>query len=68
MGFGAALAPGGNDVLLLHSIPMLSAHALPVYGSMIAGIALVLVGMRWLSGVTMRVDCGGDSCAARERP
>ncbi len=42
MGLGAGLARGGNDVLLLHGIPGLSPHALPVFAAMILGIAVAL--------------------------
>lgn len=62
MGLGAALAPGGNDVLILHAIPSFSPHALPTYASMIAGIMLVLVPMRLMTGEAMQVSCEGDVC------
>ena len=65
MGLGAAMVPGGNDVLILHSIPGLSPHAVPAYGAMIAGIAAVLITMRFVRGETMTVDCRGDICVAR---
>lgn len=64
MGFGAALVPGGNDVLILHAIPGLSPHALPAYGAMVIGIALPLVMMRVIQGTVMRVDCSSDVCRA----
>ena len=62
MGFGAALVPGSNDVLILHAIPGLSPHALPAYGAMVIGIALPLVLMRVIQGTPMRVDCSSDVC------
>jgi hypothetical protein len=62
MGLGAALVPGSNDVLILHSIPALSSHALPAYLGMLAGIALPLVLMRVTQGAVMGVDCSGDVC------
>ena len=62
MGLGAALVPGGNDVLILHSIPALSPHALSAYLGMLAGIALPLVLMRVTRGAIMGVDCSGDVC------
>ena len=65
MGLGAAMVPGGNDVLVLHSIPGLSPHAAPAYGAMIAGIAAVLIMMRLIQGETMTVDCSGDICVSR---
>jgi uncharacterized membrane protein YedE/YeeE len=43
MGFGASMVPGGNDVLLLNSIPGLSAHAIPAYLAMLAGIGIALL-------------------------
>ena len=43
MGLGAGLARGGNDVLLLHGIPGLSPHALPVFAAMLLGIAVTLL-------------------------
>ena len=42
MGLGAALVPGGNDMILLNGIPGLSTHALPAYLAMLAGIGLTL--------------------------
>jgi hypothetical protein len=42
MGMGAALAPGGNDMLLFNSIPGLSLHALPAYLAMLLGIGVSL--------------------------
>ena len=63
MGFGAALVPGGNDVLILHSLPTLSPHALPAYVAMLFGIALTLSLMR-LAGATLpTIDCRGDICS-----
>jgi uncharacterized membrane protein YedE/YeeE len=43
MGLGASMVPGGNDVLLLNSIPGFSSHAVPAYLSMLAGIAIALL-------------------------
>ena len=65
MGVGAAMAPGGNDVLVLHGLPGLSPHALPAYVALIAGIAVVLVIERLVRGEYMKVDCSGDICTAR---
>ena len=64
MGFGAALVPGSNDVLILHAIPGLSPHALPAYAAMVIGIAVPLVLMRVIQGAPMRVDCNSDICRA----
>lgn len=65
MGLGAGMTPGGNDVLVLHSIPQLSAHALPAYLAMTAGIATVLIVMRAATGGYLEVDCQGDVCRTR---
>ncbi len=64
MGFGAALVPGGNDVLILHGIPALSPHALPAYLAMLVGIALTLVVMRRTGASLETIDCSGDICRA----
>ncbi len=63
MGVGAAMTPGGNDVLLLHAIPGLSPHALPAYAAMVTGIALALLVMRLLGKEVLKVDCSGDVCS-----
>ena len=42
MGMGAALVPGGNDMLLFNGIPGLSLHALPAYLAMLLGIGVSL--------------------------
>ena len=42
MGLGAALVPGGNDMLLFNGIPGLSLHALPAYLAMLLGIGVAL--------------------------
>ncbi len=62
MGLGAALVPGGNDVLLLNAIPGLSPHALPAYLAMLAGIATALMVIKWRGGKLPVVDCSGDQC------
>jgi uncharacterized protein len=60
MGLGAALAPGGNDAIVLYGIPTLSPYALPAYGALIAGVALGLVLMRAWFGLEARVECRND--------
>ena len=62
MGLGAALVPGGNDVLLLNAIPGLSPHALPAYLAMLAGIAIALMVVKWRGGEWEVVNCSGDQC------
>ena len=62
MGLGAALVPGGNDVLLLNAIPGLSPHALPAYLAMLVGIVVGLIIVKKLGGQWHVVDCSGDQC------
>ena len=62
MGLGAALVPGGNDVLILNAIPGLSPHALPAYLAMLAGIAVALTVVKWRGGQLEVVNCSGDQC------
>ena len=64
MGLGAALVPGGNDVLILSAIPGLSPHALPAFLAMIAGIALAIAIMRLTGQAVEMVVCSGDLCRA----
>ena len=64
MGFGAAMAPGGNDALILNTIPTLSPHALPTFLAMLAGILAVLGAMRLFGGTIPPVDCTGDICVS----
>lgn len=64
MGFGAAMAPGGNDALILNTIPNFSPHALPTFAAMLAGILGVLGTMRLLGGTIPPVDCSGDICSS----
>jgi len=63
MGAGAAMIPGGNDVLLLHGIPNLSAHALPAFAGIVIGIAVALILGRRMTGIALTIDCSGDLCA-----
>ena len=62
MGLGAALAPGGNEALLLNGIPGLSPHAVPALLTVLAGIATVLVAGRWVGTARLEVRCSGDVC------
>ena len=65
MGVGAALTPGGNDVLILHAIPSGSSHALPAYGALLIGTATALMVKRALGGSVSKVECAGDICRTR---
>jgi uncharacterized membrane protein YedE/YeeE len=60
MGFGTALAPGGNDALVLYGIPTLSPYALPTYTALAVGVAAGLVMMRLWFGIEARVECRND--------
>ena len=62
MGVASANIPGGNDTLILTAIPTLSISAIGTYAAVIAGIMLVLVGMRVIGGSVPRVQCAGDRC------
>jgi uncharacterized membrane protein YedE/YeeE len=60
MGLGVALAPGGNDMLVLYGIPSLSPHAVPTFIAMAIGIALALLTLRYLFRIETRVTCRND--------
>ncbi len=62
MGLGAAMIPGGNDVIILYSIPSFSPHAVPAFLAMLAGIAGTLLVLRARGGDIPPVDCDGDIC------
>ncbi len=46
MGAGAALVPGGNDVLVLHALPGLAPHAPLAYAALVTGVATVVLAAR----------------------
>ena len=60
MGFGVALAHGGNDSLVLYAIPILSPHALPAYAALALGVVAGLLTIRSLIGVEIRAECRND--------
>jgi hypothetical protein len=60
MGFGVALAHGGNDSLVLYAIPILSPHALPGYAALAVGVAAGLLTIRLLLGIETRAECRND--------
>ena len=62
MGAGAGMIPGGNDVLLLSAIPLLSPHAIPAYLGVVVGIAATLALMHAGGRASAAVDCQGDVC------
>ena len=62
MDAGAGMIPGGNDVLLLNAIPLLSPHAIPAYLGVVVGIAATLALMHASGRAPAAVDCQGDIC------
>ncbi len=60
MGLGAALTPGGNDVLVLYSLPSLSPHALPSYAALALGVVAAILLMRAVFGIEMRAEVKSD--------
>ena len=65
MGAGAVLIPGipgGNDTLILKSLPGLSPHAIPAFAAVLFGICATLLLMRPFTGKTLQVDCTNDIC------
>lgn len=64
MGFGTALAPGGNDALVMYGIPTLSPYALLTYAALGLGVAAGLVMMRACFGVEARVEFRNDTFIA----
>ena len=66
MGAGAVLIPGGNDTLLLKSLPGFSLHAIPAFVALICGIGVTLLLMRLFTGKTLKVACTRDICRAED--
>jgi hypothetical protein len=66
MGGGVVLIPGGNDTLILKSMPALSFHAIPTFAALLCGIAITLYARRYVSGKTMKVVCNDDICMEKE--
>ncbi len=62
MGAGAVLIPGGNDTLMLKSLPGLSPHAIPAFVALLFGIGVTLLFMRLLTGKSLKVVCTNDIC------
>jgi hypothetical protein len=60
MGIGAALTPGGNDVLVLYALPSLSPHALPSYAALAVGVVVAILLMRAIFGLEMRAEIKDD--------
>lgn len=62
MGSGAAMVPGGNDTLLLASLPAMTASALLGYLSMLTGIALALGTLRAVRMPMPLLACSPAGC------
>ena len=62
MGSGAVLIPGGNDTLLLKSLPGFSPHAIPAFVALLFGIGVTLFFMRLVTGKAIKVVCTHDIC------
>jgi hypothetical protein len=56
------MVPGGNDTLLLGSLPAMTATALLTYLSMLAGIALVLGAPRAARIPMPAISCSPSGC------
>jgi hypothetical protein len=54
MAYGAGRIPGGNDVLLLRSIPGLTLYGFVAYAVML----ILLIGSFWVGSIAQRVDAG----------
>lgn len=64
MGIGASLIPGGNDTLLLSSLPGMTASAGVAYVSMLAGIAAGLHALsKWFVSPSVQ-----QRCCERDQP
>ena len=66
MGVGTVLIPGGNDTLILKSMPGLSLHAIPTFGALLCGIAITLRIRQSISGKALEVVCTDDVCRAKK--
>jgi uncharacterized protein len=52
MAFGGTLIPGGNDSLLLSSVPSATVSGLTAYAIMSLTVPLLLLVLRWLRSRT----------------
>jgi len=66
MGAGAVLIPGGNDTLILKSLPGISPHAIPASVALFCGIGATLLLMRLFTGKTLKVVCTDDICRTED--
>lgn len=68
MGAGAALIPGGNDTLLLSSLPTLSLSAASAYGAMLLAIAATLRLQQALGLPLPELRCSPAGCVESAAP
>jgi uncharacterized membrane protein YedE/YeeE len=68
MGAGAAMVPGGNDTLLLGSLPTITLAAVGSYLCMLMGIALVLWMMRVARVPMPALACSASGCDEKNAP
>ena len=66
MGTGAVLVPGGNDTLILKSLPGLSPHAMPAAAALLCGIAVTVLLTRLFTGKNFKVVCTNDICRTED--
>lgn len=60
MGFGTALAPGGNDALIMYGVPTLSPYALPTYLALAIGVAAGILLLRAAFGFRAKAEFRDD--------
>jgi hypothetical protein len=68
MGAGAAMVPGGNDTLLLGSLPTITLAAVGSYLCMLMGIALALWMMRLARVPMPALACSASGCDEQNAP
>jgi hypothetical protein len=60
MGFGTALAPGGNDALIMYGVPTFSPYALPTYHAHAVGVAAGILHHRLFVGFRASAEFRND--------
>ena len=60
MGLGTALAPGGNDALVMYGVPTLSPYALPTYLALALGVVAGLLLLRVVAGFRAKAEFRND--------
>ncbi len=62
MALGAYMIPGGNDAIILQSLPLLLPHAALAFAGILLGIFLVILAMKLFRQEIKPLDCSGDIC------